>query len=246
MTAIRIWALESDYDAKAVECLANKLVKHLQLGSLCIKSSGKKALPKRTRTGAALNNVLRRATEIYLEEDSCVIFVIDSDGPMSLNQRQKEPNSLINQIDRIVKDDKLNGKVFFVPAVHEIEAWLLIDCLGIFCYFASRMAQYREDCRGRVSENKTLARLIRNKQKGDTEKIVEPERGGKGAKEYLEIFSEDILLKLNPKMPRKNVENERYREAMSPKMAEHVVIDRETLKRNDSLCKLGKVLAKFN
>ena len=74
--------------------------------------------------------------------------------------------------------------------------------------------------------------MIDNKQKGDTEKIVEPESGGKGAKEYLEEFSEQILLKLNPNMRRKNVENERYREAMSPKVAEHVVIDRETLKRN--------------
>ena len=245
MTTIRIWTLESDYDAKAVECLANKLVKHLQLGSLCIKSSGKKALPKRTRTGAALNNVLRRATEIYLEEDSCVIFVIDSDGPMSLNQRQKEPNSLINQIDRIVKDDKLNGKVFFVQAVQELEAWLLIDCLGIFCYFASRRAQYREDCRGRVSANKTFRRLIGNKQKGDTEKIVEPERGSKGAKEYLENFSEEILLKLNPRKPQKNVERERYREAISPEVAEHVDINQHSLQRNNSLRKLGERLAQF-
>ena len=31
MTTIRIWAVESDYDAKAVECLATKLAKHLQL-----------------------------------------------------------------------------------------------------------------------------------------------------------------------------------------------------------------------
>ena len=113
MTTIRIWAVESDYDAKAVECLANKLVKHLQLGSLCIKSSGKKALPKRTRTGAASKNILRRATEIYLEEDDCVIFVVDSDGPMSIHQRQQEPNSLINQIDRMV-----NQRTERLPAKH--------------------------------------------------------------------------------------------------------------------------------
>ena len=132
-----------------------------------------------------------------------------------------------------------------MEAVHEIEAWLLIDCLGIFCYFASQRARHRKNCRGSVSANKAFARLIDNKQKGDTEKIVEPESGGKGAKEYLEEFSEQILLKLNPNMRRKNVENERYREAMTPKVAEHVVIDRETLKRNDSLRKLGKMLARF-
>ena len=246
MKTIRIWTLESDNDAKTVECLANKLVKHLQLGGLCIKSTGKKALPKRTRKGAALNNALKRATEIFLKEDSCVIFVIDSDGPISTHQRRQESNSLINQINRIVTDNKLDDKVFFVPAVHEIEAWLLIDCLGIFCHFASRRAQYREDCRGRVSENKTLARLIRNKQKGDTEKIVEPESGGNGAKEYLEDFTEEILLKLNPEMPQRNVKSERYREAMSPKMAEHVVVDGETLKRNNSLYYLGELLSRFN
>ena len=246
MTTIRIWTLESDYDAKAVECLANKLVTHLQLGSLCIKSSGKKALPKRTRTGAALNNVLRRATEIYLEEDSCVIFVIDSDGPMSLNQRQKEPNSLINQIEAVTNEQSLSSKVFLVHAVQELEAWLLIDCLGIFCYFASRRAQYREDCRGRVSANQIFARLVRNQQKGDTEKIVEPESGGKGAKEYLGNFSEEILLKLNPRMPQKNVERERYREAISPEVAEHVDINQHTLQRNNSLRKLGERLAQFN
>lgn len=245
MTTIRVWALESDYDAKVVECLANNLVKHLQLGSFCIKSSGKKALPKHTRTGTTLRNPLRRATEIYLKEDDCVIFVIDSDGPMSTHQRRQESNSLINQINRIVKDDKLNDKVFCVKAVHEIEAWLLIDCLGIFCYFASQRARYRKNCRVGVSADKTFARLIDNWQKGDTEKIVEPVSGGKGPKEHLEEFSEQILLKLNPKMPRKNVENERYREAMSPKIAEHVIIDRKTLRRNNSLRKLGNVLARF-
>ena len=88
--------------------------------------------------------------------------------------------------------------------------------------------------------------MIRNKQKGDTEKIVEPESGGKGAKEYLKFFSEEILLKLNPEMPQRNVKNERYREAMSPEVAEHVVIDGETLKRNNSLRKLGDVLTQFD
>ena len=245
MTTIRIWTLESDYDAKTVEGLANKLVKHLQLGSLRIKTSGKRALPKRAKSGITSNDDLRRTTEIYLKEVSCVIFVIDSDGPMSTHQRRQEPNSLINQINRIVKDDKLNDKVFCVKAVHEIEAWLLIDCLGIFCYFASQRAQYRKNCRVRVSANKTFARLIDNRQKGDTEKIVEPVSGGKGPKEHLEEFSEQILLKLNPNMPQKNVENARYREVMSSKIAEHVVVDRETLKRNNSLRKLGNVLARF-
>ena len=237
MMTIRIWALESDYDARAIKCLATKLAKHLQLGNLSVQVSGKQALTHRK---------LDKATRIYLKEAACVIFVIDQDSPRSLHQRRQQPNSLINQIEAVINEQSLSGKVFLVQTVQELEAWLLIDCLGIFCYFASQRAQYSEDCRHYVSANKTFARLIRNKQKGDTEKIVEPESGGKGAKEYLKIFSEDILLKLNPEMPQRNVKNERYREAMSPKVAEHVVIDGETLKRNNSLRKLGDVLTQFD
>ena len=242
MTTIRIWALESDYDAKAVECLANKLAKHLQLGNLSIQISGSDAFPQ----GGSLSGKLNKATQNYLKQAGCVIFVIDSDGPMSSHQRRKQTNSLINQIEGVVKDKSLAGRVFLVQAVQELEAWLLIDCLGIFCHFASQRAQYKENCRSRVSANRALRRLIGNKQKGDTEKIVEPESGGKGAKEYLEKFSEGILLKLNPRMPQRNVKNEWYREAMSPKVAEHVVIDGETLKRNNSLRKLGDVLTQFD
>ena len=237
MTTLRIWAVESDYDAKAVECLATKLVKHLQLGNLSIQVSGKQALAHRQ---------MEKATRNYLKEAACVIFVIDQDSPMSLHQRQKEPNSLINQIDRIVKDDKLNGKVFFVQAVQELEAWLLIDCLGIFCHFASQRTQYKENCRSRVTANRAFRRLIGNKQKGDTEKLVEPESGGKGAKEYLKKFSEEVLLILNPQMPTKNVERERYRGASLPELAEHVDINQHTLRRNNSLRKLGERLAQFN
>lgn len=241
MTAIRIWALESDYDAKAIEYLATKLTEHLQLGNLSIDVSGRQALTR----GKSPSGNLDKRTRTYLEEAVCVIFIIDQDSSGALHQRQQEPNSLINQIEAVINEPSLAGKVFLVLAVQELEAWLLVDCLGIFCYFASQRAPYRENCRDRVSANKTFSRLIENRQRGDTEKIIEPESGGKGAKEHLEEFSEQILLKLNPKMPRKNVENERYREAMSPKIAEHVVIDRKTLRRNNSLRKLGNVLARF-
>ena len=132
------------------------------------------------------------------------------------------------------------GKVF-PEAIQELEAWLLIDCLGIFCYFASKRAQsqYRDDCRSKVSENpKRLVgyrREIRN----------HAEIGGKGAKEHLIEFSEKILLALNPNMPLKNVDREKYRETRSSEVAEHIVIDKETLQRNNSLKKLGDVIAKF-
>ena len=244
MPTIRIWTLESENDAKAVECLANKLVTHLQLGNISIQK-GPKAVPKRNRRGTSSSDTLRMAVQNYLKQDACVIFVIDSDGPMSGHQRQQEPNSLINQITRVVRDRRFTGKVFLAQAVQELEAWLLIDCLGIFCYFASKVSQYRENCRDRVSANQSFMRLVSSYQKGDTKKIVEAEIGGRGAKEYLIEFSKKILPALNPNKTPKNVTREQYRENLSPEVAEHVLIDRHTLGRNNSLRKLGTILSKF-
>ncbi len=240
MPTVRIWTLESDYDAKAVRCLANKLVTHLQLGNLSIQASGKKAVPRGKGAG------LMKATRNYLKQDACVIFVIDSDGPMSTHQRQQEPNSLINQIEQVVNDNSFAGKVFLARAVQELEAWLLIDCLGIFCYFASQSPRYRQIDRNSVSTNPSSKRLVEHYQEGNTENIVEAEIGGSGAKEHLIEFSKRILHELNPRMPQRNVSEKRYREKMSPEVAEHVDINRETLRRNNSLRKLGRVLAQFS
>ncbi len=245
MPTIRIWTLESENDAKAVKCLANKLVTHLQLANLSIQTAGPKAVPKRNQRGASSSDTLRMAVHNYLRQDDCVIFVIDSDGPMSSHQRRQEPNSLINQITQVVRDRRFTGKVFLAQAVQELEAWLLIDCLGIFCYFASKVAQYRENCRDRVSANQSFRRLVRSYQKGDTEKIVEAETGGRGAKEYLIELSEKILLALNPNKTHRNITREQYRENLSPEIAEHVLIDQQTLRRNNSLRKLGIAFSKF-
>ncbi len=245
MPTIRIWTLESENDAKAVKCLANKLVTHLQLANLSIQTAGPKAVPKRNQRGASSSDTLRMAVQNYLRQDDCVIFVIDSDGPMSSHQRRQEPNSLINQITQVVRDRRFTGKVFLAQAVQELEAWLLIDCLGIFCYFASKVAQYRENCRDRVSANQSFRRLVSSYQKGDTEKIVEAETGGRGAKEYLIELSEKILLALNPNKTHRNITREQYRENLSPEIAEHVLIDQQTLRRNNSLRKLGIAFSKF-
>lgn len=245
MPTIRIWALESDNDAKAARCLANKLVTHLQLNNISVQTVENRRFLKDRRIRGTLNDQLRKAVQNFLDQGEYVIFVIDSDSPMSLHQRRREPNSFINQIEQIVRDRSFDGRVFFAPAIHELEAWLLIDCLGIFCYFASRRAQYRNNCRDKVSANQSFIRLLRNSQKGNTERIVETEVGGNGPKEYLEEFSEQILRALNPNMPQKNVNRERYHERMSPDVAKYVVIDQETLRRNNSLRELGNVLAQF-
>ena len=157
----------------------------------------------------------------------------------------QNPNSLINQIKQIGSDRRFAGKVFLVEAVQELEAWLLIDCLGIFCYFATKRAQYRENCRNKVSANPSLKRLIDRYQKGNTENIVEAVSGGKGAKEHLIEFSERVLRELNPSLTERNIDREKYHETRSSEVADHIVIDKETLQRNNSLKKLGDVIAQF-
>ena len=239
MTTVRIWTLESDNDREAVKCLANKLVKHLQLGNLSIETFGESAIPRSKRKEP---DTLRKATQNFLKEDAYVIFVIDNDSPMSTYQRRKEPNSLINQIEKVVNNSSFTGRVFLAQAVQELEAWLLIDCLGIFCYFASQSPQHRTIDRDGVLKNQASERLVTRYQRGDTEKIVEAERGRKGAKEYLKDFSKQILLTINRNMPLKNVDRKQYSEAISPELAEYVDINQDTLRRNNSLSHLGDVL----
>ena len=239
MPSVRIWTLESDNDDKVVKCLAEKLVEHLHLENISVRTASKKDVPKGRDKGLTI------ATQNYLKQEDYVIFVIDHDGPMSRHQRGQESNSLLNQIKRIVNNHSFVGKVFFAPAIQELEAWLLIDCLGIFCYFASRYSQYRNNCRDKVSANQSFVRLLRHYQKGNTEHIVETEVGGNGPKEYLEDFSEQVLRALNPNMPQKNINRDRYHERVSPDLAKYVVIDKETLRRNNSLRELEDVLVQF-
>jgi hypothetical protein len=245
MPRIRIWTLESTNDAKVVKHLVGKLVTHLRLGNLSIQTVGGMESLMYNKRGQSLGDRIRQTTQQYLKKDDYVIFVIDNDSPMARHQRRQQRNSLITQIELIAQDSSFSGKVFFAPAIQELEAWLLIDCLGIFCYFASRRAQYKNNCRDKVSANQSFVRLLGRYQKGDTEHIVETEVGGNGPKEYLEEFSKQILRALNPNMPQKNVNREQYHERISPDVADHVVIDRETLWRNNSLRELGNVLAQF-
>ena len=108
MPSIRIWALESDNDAKAVKCLADKLVRHLQLDPLAVRWAGKKAFRAINKKGGSKENGLKSAVINYLKQDDYVIIVIDNDGPMSNHQRRQEPNSLINQVSQIVRDRSLS------------------------------------------------------------------------------------------------------------------------------------------
>ena len=246
MKTIRIWTLESDNDAEVVGCLAAKLATHLQIGNLSIQASGKRALLRRAGRGGPLNERLKRATRNYLKEEACAIFVIDQDSPMALHQRLKEPHSLINQILAIINEPSLTRKAFLALAVQELEAWLLIDCLGILYYFTSETEALTENERDKTSTNPLFAQLVDDFQEDNTEDIVEEEIGGSGPKEYLIRYSEAILRKLNPNIRQIDIYRRRYRSAMSPAMANHVEINEETLSRNNSLSYLGEVLAQFD
>ena len=235
MPSIRILSLESKNDPNAVKCLANKLATFLQLGPTRIYAAGKSKSLKQ----------LKKAVQNYLRKDDFVILVVDSDGPITRHQRLRQPNSLINQAKQIVNDRSFAGKVFLVEAIQELEAWLLIDCIGIFCYFATKRAHYRDDCRVKVSENSSLKNLVNRYQKGNTETIVGTGIGGKGAKEHLIEFSVKILRELNPKLSSNDIKNARYRATISPEVAKHIEINKETLQRNNSLKKLGDVIAQF-
>ena len=240
MPTVMIWTVESDNDRDVVKCLANNLATYLQLDNLSIEVVGSSAIPRRH------DSPLRRATQNYLRDADCVIFVIDTDSPMSTHQRRQQPNSLINQIDRVINAPGFKGKVFLAQAVQELEAWLLIDCLGIFCYFTRQSPQYRTFDRDRIRQHSSFRPLIDRNQKGNTENIVEAVPGGRGAKEYLREFSEQILRAINPSMPQRNVNEKRYHESISPKVAEHIDINQNTLRRNNSLRRLGDVLTRFN
>ena len=233
MPSIRILTLESNNDAKVVKCLANKLTKFMQLTPIPIYTAG------------GPQPQLRKVIQNYLKQDDYVIIVIDSDGQMTQHKRSQQPNSLKNQSRRIVNDPNFSDRVFLVEAIQELEAWLLIDCIGIFCYYATKRTQFRKNCRDKVSADPSLKRFVSNNQKGDTETIVEPVSGGKGAKEYLIEFSEKILSKLNPNLSDRDIDREKYQETRSPEVAEHIEINKETLKRNNSLKKLGEVIAQF-
>ena len=96
MPTIRIWALESDNDAKAVRCLANKLVRHLQLGHVSIQTVETQRFLRSSTSSSPLGDRLRNAVQNFIERDEYIIFVIDNDSPMSLHQRAKTnlPRSL--------------------------------------------------------------------------------------------------------------------------------------------------------
>ena len=124
MSTIRIWAVNSDHDAKSVKRLAEKFLTDSQPGHLSIQTADKKAFL--VRKGKSLSDALRKATQHYLKQDECVIFVADSSSPMPTHQQPQESDSLIYHIEQVVHDDIFDGKVVLAQGAQELTAWLPI------------------------------------------------------------------------------------------------------------------------
>ena len=131
MPTVRIWTLEPDHDAKAIECLANKLVTDLQLDSLSIQTADRKAFLAYDRGNDSLTDTLTIAVQHCLQKDDCVIFIVDPSPPIPIHQLQEKSDSLIHHIEQIVDDDRFVGKVFLAQGVQELKAWLRVACKSL-------------------------------------------------------------------------------------------------------------------
>jgi len=228
MPSVRIWTPESDYDIDAVVCIAKKIVGYNKL-DLKIEYAEKQGF----NDVASKPNGLQKAVNTYLKRNDLVIFLIDADGNQALDKRKGEKNSLVNRIKEVVKAS--GGKAKLILMLQELEAWLLVDCLGICCYFTGN---------ANVINDKKWVQFASKKQKGKTNLIEEANVGGKGAKEYLVELSKEILIQKNPNLKKKpkNLKQSQYSEDKSPKLAECLEMNGKTLKRNDSLEEFAKCL----
>lgn len=234
MNQITIVALESEYDRQTLEKITPKLLRFHNQTKTKFSVFGK---PQPNRHSSPID-VLEKAIRNYLKESDCVILVLDKDGRRADLDRRGEPNSLINTA--LKATTRFANQVYVLQIINEMEAWLLVDCIGIWAYFTCRNKAYSPDCRARVEAHADWPKIIKKHQLGDTQMIEEPERGSKGAKEYLTHFSKQILDTLNPRA--KDTSSIEYAEKLAPIIAEYIEINKTTLGRNESLTQFGKHL----
>lgn len=155
MANVRIWTVESDYDAEALKALVNNITTNLKFNDLSVQTVGSKGFSMSNwNDKASLNGKLKKAVRDYLEQDDYVIFFLDSDSPMLTRQQLPELKALVNQIKQIVTDPSFAGKVFFAPGIQELESRLWRALMGIEDPDrAARMdyaeAQFRKLCTSR-------------------------------------------------------------------------------------------------
>lgn len=221
MKKVRIWTPESETDSKVVKNIANKIIRfYAHEENLIVTSAG-----KNTYNGVAQKqDGLLKAVTTYLKDDDWVIFLLDYDGTQSNFQRRNEVNSHINKITSVIQ--QLPEKTMLLYIYNEIESWLLVDCLGICCYFKNDIT---------IRQDKNWIKFAQKFQCGETSFIVEPERGGKNAKEYLRRFSHKIISKINPNLKPKDIDKKEYTEVMADSIAEFISINEQTINHNESL-----------
>ena len=117
MASIRIWTVESDYDAEALKSLADRLTTNLKLDDLSIQTVGSKAFLLSNGSDESLNGELKKAIRYYLGQDDYVIFLADSKGSVSARPCPQKAGALIEQIKQVVVDPDFAGKVFFALGV---------------------------------------------------------------------------------------------------------------------------------
>jgi ABC-type oligopeptide transport system ATPase subunit len=100
MPSVRLWVPESDHDSKAVGCIANKIVA-LYGGNITIQLATKQGF--NTAIHPKIQDGLKKAVDTYLKNHNLVIFLLDSDGTQSQNQRHK----IRKEILRLIKLKKL-------------------------------------------------------------------------------------------------------------------------------------------
>jgi hypothetical protein len=225
MKNIRIWAPESDTDSKTILCIAEKILNYHKLNNPeCEEARVWQGSKQAYNTVAKKPEGLKKAVEAYLKTDDLVIFLLDFDGVQSQAARKNQDNSLINKITEVV--NQMEDKAVLVYMCQELEAWLLIDTLGICCY-------YTKSSEIRIKDE--WIKFAKKYQVGRTNLITEAVAGGKNAKEHLVELSGKILKKANPKLTDKDIKNNRYNETLSDRVAECIEINKDTIQRNDSL-----------
>jgi len=247
---ITIYAPESNYDSETIKRLSGTFLSSQDQVMVNIHTPNKSQFDNLMKKG---KEALKTAVAGILTKDSCVIFVIDRDGPMAYEARKNQRYSHLNQIRKVLAVKEFQGRVHLVEAINEIEAWLLIDCVGIFCYFAKGHHSLPTECKQKNSVEcppacrnqlkQKFNALINSCQKGDTQTIEEPIAGGKGVKEHLQHFAKEIYKRLHDgddRVPR----NKQYEESQSPDIASYIEINSETLGRNESLKRLIELIVK--
>ncbi len=144
MISVRIWNLESNSDAKAVEFLENEFVRFRKLGYLAIRKTRRSALRKCHKKSEISTTKLSKAIQYYLNQDDYIIFVVNSDNPSVDYQEQLELKSLVNQIRRVVKVWNFSDKVAFTPEIQEPQSLVNTQWKDIVSEFLAEIENDRE------------------------------------------------------------------------------------------------------